>query len=64
MENRMSKLEDQVVELETRIAVVESNIEVINKRLDTIKNNSTWILRLIVGAIVMAVLDLVIKGLN
>ncbi|WP_419955949.1 hemolysin XhlA family protein [Neobacillus niacini] len=62
LENRVSKLEDKVTGLETRVAVAESNIKDINKKLDSISNNTTWILRIIIGAIIMAILGLVFKG--
>lgn len=62
LENRVSKLEDRVTGLATRLAVAESNIKDINKKLDSISNNTTWILRIIIGAIIMAILGLIFKG--
>lgn len=62
MEEKVEKLEERIEALEIRLAVVESNIQVINKTLDSIMSNTTWCLRLIIGVIVTAVLDIVIKG--
>lgn len=62
MEQRFEKLEQRVSALETRVAVAETNIKDIKADLDSIKNNTTWILRLVLGAIIMALIGLVIKG--
>lgn len=63
LENRIEKLEDRMTKAETRIAVAESNIKDIREDIASIKNNTNWILRLIIGAIIMAILSLVItKG--
>jgi hypothetical protein len=62
VEDRLQKLEADMVDIKTRIAVAESNIKEIYKTLDKINNNTTWILRLIIGAIVAALLGLVIQG--
>ncbi len=59
MELRVNKLEadvadikSEVVDLKTRLAVAESNIKDIKEDLSSIKNNTTWIIRLIIGTIV------------
>ncbi|WP_033659132.1 hemolysin XhlA family protein [Bacillus toyonensis] len=48
--------------LETRTTVNEREIMNINKTLEKISSNTTWILRLVVGAIVTALIGLLIKG--
>ncbi|PFS62575.1 hypothetical protein COK41_15920 [Bacillus cereus] len=48
--------------LETRTTINEKDISTINKQLEKISLNTTWILRLVISAIVMAVLGLIIKG--
>ncbi|MBL3820765.1 hemolysin XhlA family protein [Bacillus sp. BSL6] len=48
--------------LETRTTVNEKDIVNINKLLDKISANTTWILRIIIGAIVMALIGLLLKG--
>lgn len=51
-----------MVDVKTRLAVAESNIKDMREDIHTIKGNTTWILRIIVGAIVAALLGLIIKG--
>ncbi|HHL0971649.1 TPA: hemolysin XhlA family protein [Bacillus cereus] len=48
--------------LETRTMINEKDISNINKQLEKISLNTTWILRIVISAIVMAVLGLVFKG--
>ncbi|HHX7185520.1 hemolysin XhlA family protein [Bacillus cereus group sp. TH43LC] len=48
--------------LETRTTVNEKDIVNINKLLDKISANTTWILRIIIGAIVSGLLGLLMKG--
>ncbi|MBG9829826.1 hemolysin XhlA family protein [Bacillus wiedmannii] len=48
--------------LETRTTINEKDISTINKQLEKISLNTTWILRLVISAIVMAVLGLIFKG--
>lgn len=69
MEQRISKLETDVdmlrsdmVDVKTRLAVAESNIKDMREDIGTIKNNTTWILRLIIGGIVGAVLSFILRG--
>lgn len=59
---RVVKLESDVSDLKTRMAVAEAGIKDVKEDLSSIKNNTNWILRLIVGAIVSALLGLIIKG--
>jgi hypothetical protein len=62
VEDRVQKLESDMVDVKTRLAVAESNIKEIYKTLDKINNNTTWILRLIIGTIIAALLGLIIQG--
>ncbi|HDR8172035.1 TPA: hemolysin XhlA family protein [Bacillus thuringiensis] len=48
--------------LETRTTVNEKDIVSINKQLEKISANTTWILRIIIGAIVTALIGLLLKG--
>ncbi|KYD26547.1 hemolysin XhlA family protein [Geobacillus stearothermophilus] len=69
MEQRVAKLETDVdmlrsdmVDVKTRLAVAESNIKDMREDIGTIKSNTTWILRLIIGGIVGAVLSFILRG--
>lgn len=62
MENRVAKLEADMMDVKTRLAVAESNIKDMREDISAIKSNTTWILRLIVGGIVGAVLSFIIQG--
>lgn len=62
VDKRVIKLESDVSDLKTRMAVAEAGIKDVKEDLSSIKNNTNWILRLIVGAIVTALLGLIIKG--
>jgi hypothetical protein len=62
MEHRVSKLESDMVDVKTRLAVAESNIKDIREDISSIKNNTAWIIRLIIGAIIMAVLGFISQG--
>ena len=59
---RIITLEGKVGSLETRVAVAESNIAEIKKDIGGIKDNTTWILRLVIGGLVMAVIAFLISG--
>lgn len=48
--------------LETRIIINEKDIFTINKQLEKISMNTSWILRIIISAIIMAVLGLILRG--
>ena len=48
--------------LEIRITFNEKDIVNINKLLDKISANTTWILRIIIGAILAGLLGLLMKG--
>ncbi|OAT73748.1 hemolysin XhlA family protein [Parageobacillus thermoglucosidasius] len=69
MEQRVAKLEadvtmlrDDMIDVKTRLAVAESNIKDMKEDISAIKSNTTWILRLIIGGIVGAVLSFIIQG--
>ncbi|PER41522.1 hypothetical protein COL26_31780 [Bacillus thuringiensis] len=48
--------------LETRIIINEKDISTINKQLEKISINTSWILRIIISTIIMAVLGLILRG--
>ncbi|HEQ3529158.1 TPA: hemolysin XhlA family protein [Bacillus cereus] len=47
--------------LEIRTTITEKDIVTINKQLEKISMNTTWILRIVIGAVVTGILGLVIK---
>ncbi|CDN39648.1 unnamed protein product [Bacillus thuringiensis DB27] len=47
--------------LETRTTINEKDISTINNQLEKINMNTTWILRIVISAITMAILGLVLK---
>lgn len=69
MEQRVTRLEKDVqdnsrdiMDIKTRLAVAENNIQEIKTDLSSIKNNTTWIIRLIIGAMILAVIGFLISG--
>lgn len=62
METRVKKLESDMVDVKTRLAVVEAGLKDVKEDLRSIKNNTTWLLRIVIGAITMALLGLILKG--
>lgn len=62
MDQRVEKLEVEMSDVKTRLAVAESNIKDIKEDISSIKSNTTWLLRIVLGAIVLAIMGLVIKG--
>ena len=72
MEDIKKKIEELALEqkeimreirnLEMRTTINEKDISTVNKQLEKISLNTTWILRIVISAIVMAILSLVFKG--
>ncbi|MED3469960.1 hemolysin XhlA family protein [Bacillus thuringiensis] len=48
--------------LETRTTINEKDISTINQQLEKISTNTTWVLRIVIGAVVMTILGLILKG--
>ncbi|MGG0761434.1 hemolysin XhlA family protein [Bacillus paramycoides] len=55
-------IKNDIRNLESRTLGNEKDIININKQLDKISANTTWILRLIIGGIVGAIITLLLKG--
>jgi len=55
-------MQQDIRNLESRTLGNEKDIININKQLDKISANTTWILRIIIGAIVTALIGLLLKG--
>jgi septal ring factor EnvC (AmiA/AmiB activator) len=62
LENEISNINGDIVDIKSRLAVAESNIKDIKEDLSSIKNNTAWILRLILGAIITGLFGLLFKG--
>ncbi|NOG29052.1 hemolysin XhlA family protein [Lysinibacillus fusiformis] len=62
MDQRIERLETDMTDVKTRLAVAESNIREIREDIGGIKDNTTWILRLLIGGLVGAMLTFIIKG--
>lgn len=58
LENAVNKINS----LEIRVAVVEATIKEVKEDIDSIKDNTTWILRLVVGGIIGAVITFLLNG--
>lgn len=62
MEQRIEKLESDFIEMKTRLAVHESKIDKIENKIEKIESNTSWTVRLILGAVILAALNLLLKG--
>ncbi|WP_186578036.1 hemolysin XhlA family protein [Aquibacillus kalidii] len=58
----LKSLEDKVTILDNRQTRTETRIDNLEKKIDKIDSNTTWILRLIVGAVIGAFLKIVLTG--
>ena len=61
-DRRLNKLESDMTDVKTRIAVAESNIREIREDIGGIKDNTTWILRLVIGGIIGAIITFLASG--
>jgi hypothetical protein len=59
---RLDKHDARLTSLETHTAVATERAENIKKSLDKIESGQTWIIRLIIAAIVTAGLAIIMKG--
>ena len=60
--SRLKKVEGDVSDLKIRMAVAESNIKEIKEDVSSIKGNTTWILRLVIGGLISAAITFIAKG--
>ncbi|WP_406944471.1 hemolysin XhlA family protein [Halobacillus sp. SY10] len=56
------KLDDKVDELKNEHTKTRQRVQNVEQKLDRIESNTTWILRLILGAIILAVLGLIFNS--
>ncbi|MEK4700265.1 hemolysin XhlA family protein [Solibacillus sp. FSL R7-0668] len=67
MENRVGKLESDMVDVKTRLAVAESNIKDVKEDIGTIKDDTRWLRRTvttsIIGIVIAAVIAVIKLGI-
>jgi hypothetical protein len=61
LEKRVEKIEAWQAETNTEIALVKADVKTMKRQLGKIENNTTWVLRLVTGAIILGVLAYVFK---
>ncbi|MDR4986211.1 hemolysin XhlA family protein [Bacillus toyonensis] len=59
----LKAIQHDMKNLEARILVAEKDVLTINKQLDKISANTTWILRLIISALLTGVLGVLARNL-
>lgn len=55
---RLTNLESRMSSLEMKTAIMDRDLQTLMKSVDTINKNTTWILRIIIGSIVVGLLSL------
>jgi hypothetical protein len=55
---RLDRLEQQVIEIKVKQENHDTRISVVENTLNTISSNTTWILRIIIGLIVVGVIGM------
>jgi Haemolysin XhlA len=60
LEERMVKIEERQANIETRVALAESHIKDIKGDLGAIKDDTKWIIKLIIGSVLLAILGTVL----
>ncbi|MGG2025029.1 hemolysin XhlA family protein [Gottfriedia sp. S16(2024)] len=60
--DEIKELQEKIAEIKERLAVAESTIVKIEQKIERIESNTSWTVRLIIGAIIMAVLRIILKG--
>ena len=61
-DERLAKLEADVATLKTAVAVTGVTGANIEKRLDKIEDTLSWLVKLVIGAIVLAVMGFALGG--
>jgi hypothetical protein len=55
-------LREDMIDVKTRLAVAESNIREMRQQLIKIDSNTTWTVRLVMGAIMLGIINVVLNG--
>lgn len=61
-QEQIDLLRGDMIDVKTRLAVAESNIKETKEKLGKIDANTTWTMRIILTAVILAILDSVMKG--
>jgi hypothetical protein len=61
-QERLDKLENDMIQMNLRMTLAESNIKEMGKKLDKIEGNTGKIIWILVSAIILAVLNMIIRG--
>jgi hypothetical protein len=62
MENDLHDMRDRVAKLEVSNAVDAVNHEGVDKRLSSIESTLQWLVRLIIGALILALVGFIVGG--
>lgn len=60
--NEIKELQQEVYQIKERLAVAENTIKKIEQKIEKIDNNTSWTVRLIIGAIILAIINYLMKG--
>ena len=61
IKNRVEKIETWRTETNTRLAIVETDVKTVKEKLNKIESNTTWLLRIVVGAVIIGMLSLILQ---
>jgi len=62
LENRVTHITDDVIELEKHQAVLQHRIKESESKISSFNDKGLWLFKLIVGAVILAVLGFALKG--
>lgn len=58
----IKQLQHEISHIKERLVVAESTIAKVEQKIEKIDNNTSWTVRLIFGAIILAGLNIIMKG--
>jgi hypothetical protein len=61
-QKHIDSLREDMIDVKTRLAVAESNIREMRQQLIKIDSNTTWTVRLVMGAIMLGIINVVLNG--
>ncbi|MBG9500174.1 hypothetical protein ABE44_14100 [Bacillus thuringiensis] len=61
LRTEQKEMASDIQNLEKRTTINEKDISIINNQLEKVCSNTTWILRIVMSAIIIAILGLIIK---